>query len=156
MNTLRKTAVVLTLGFVASSVGLAASDAGIIAEATGGRFKAAKGKYFEKACNERLDYEAEVVDLNGDGQPEVFTSVQGTCMGGMAGVHMNLYIKGADGRWQPQFGFPGIYNVLKTKNKGFPDIEIGGPGFCFPVERWNGRQYALHRHEYEGKPCRRK
>ena len=63
MNTLRKTAVVLTLGFVASSVGLAASDAGIIAEATGGRFKAAKGKYFEKACNERLDYEAEVVDL---------------------------------------------------------------------------------------------
>ena len=145
MNTLRKTAVVLTLGFVASSVGLAASDATIIAEATGGRFKAAKGKYFEKACNERLDYEAEVVDLNGDGQPEVFTSVQGTCMGGMAGVHMNLYIRGADGRWQPQFGFPGIYNVLKTRNKGFPDIEIGGPGNCFPVWRWNGSAYAIYR-----------
>ena len=51
----------------------------VIAEATGGQFKATKGKYFDKDCNAALDYEAEVIDLNGDGQPEVFTSVQGTC-----------------------------------------------------------------------------
>lgn len=123
----------------------AAADAKVIAEATGGQFKATKGKYFEKTCNESLDYEAEVVDLNGDGQPEVFTSVQGTCMGGMAGVHMNLFIKGSNGRWKPQFGFPGMYTVLKTKNRGYPDIEIGGPGNCFPVWRWNGLQYTPHK-----------
>ena len=117
----------------------------VITEATGGQFKATKGKYFDKDCNESLDYEAEVIDLNGDGQPEVFTSVQSTCLGGMAGVHMNLYIKNKNGQWKPQFGFPGIYTVLKTKSKGYPDIEVGGPGNCFPVWRWNGQEYAIHK-----------
>ena len=123
----------------------AAADAKIIAEATGGQLKSTKGKIFSKDCNQSLDYEAEVVDLNGDGRPEVFTSVHGVCLGGATGVSMELYIKGSDGRWKPQFGFPGIYTVLKTKNKGYPDIEIGGPGNCFPVWRWNGKEYYLHK-----------
>ena len=58
---------------------------------------------------------------------------------------MNLYIKNTHGQWKPQFGFPGIYTVLTTKNKGYPDIEIGGPGTCFPVWSWNGREYAIHK-----------
>lgn len=61
----------------------------------------------------------------------------------MAGVHMKLYIRNAAGQWKPQFGFPGIYKVLKTRNKGWPDIEIGGPGACAPVWRWNGQAYAI-------------
>ena len=65
----------------------------VVTEATSGQFKATKGKYFDKECNASLDYTTEVVDLNADGQPEVFTSVQGTCLGGMAGVFMNLYMK---------------------------------------------------------------
>jgi hypothetical protein len=61
-------------------------------------------------------------------------------------VGSNLsYIKNTHGQWKPQFGFPGIYTVLKTKSKGYPDIEIGGPGTCFPVWRWNGRAYAIHK-----------
>lgn len=24
----------------------------------------------------------------------------------------------------------------------------------FPLLRWNGKEYILHRHQYEGKPCR--
>ncbi|WP_232834463.1 hypothetical protein [Rhodoferax ferrireducens] len=122
-----------------------AANAKVVAEATGGKLKATHGQYFDLACNATLDFDAEVVDLNGDGRPEVFTSVHGSCLGGMAGVHMNLYIKGRNGRWTPQFGFPGVYSVLKTKNRGYPDIEIGGPGNCFPVWRWNGRQYALYK-----------
>ena len=122
-----------------------AADAKVITDATGGNYRATKGKYFDKDCNEWLEYEAEVVDLNGDGQPEVFISVQGSCLGGLAGFYMELYIKDNKGRWKQQFGFPGIYNVFKTKNRGYPDIEIGGPGFCFPVWRWNGRQYAIHK-----------
>ncbi|WP_287129551.1 hypothetical protein [Candidatus Cyanaurora vandensis] len=116
----------------------------IIAEATSGQFKATAGKYFDKGCNEALDYTTEVIDLNGD-EPGVFTSVAGTCLGGMAGVQVNLYIKNKNGQWQPQFGFPGTYTVLKTKSKAYPDIEIGGPGFCFPVWHWNGQQYAIHK-----------
>lgn len=117
----------------------------IVSEATGGKFSATEGSYFEEDCGESLNYSAEIVDLNGDGQPEVFSSIDGTCMGGVAGTYMDLYIKNKSGQWKAQFGFPGIPEVLKTKNKGYPDIEIGGPGFCFPVWRWNGQQYSIHK-----------
>ncbi|MGT2431747.1 hypothetical protein ACU4HD_29400 [Cupriavidus basilensis] len=76
------------------------ADARIVVEATNGQLKALKGKVFDKACNESVDYDATVIDLNGDGQPEVFTNLYGTCVGGMAGVFMQLYIKDANGQWE--------------------------------------------------------
>ncbi|MGE8368218.1 hypothetical protein ACU4GI_24895 [Cupriavidus basilensis] len=121
------------------------ADARIVVEATNGQLKALKGKVFDKACNESVDYDATVIDLNGDGQPEVFTNLYGTCVGGMAGVFMQLYIKDANGQWKPQFGFPGQPEALKSKNLGFPDIAVGGPGTCFPVWRWNGKEYAPYK-----------
>jgi hypothetical protein len=121
------------------------NDAQVIAEATAGQMKAAKGSYFDKGCNEKLQYAAEVVDLNGDGQPEVFTRVYGICLGGAAGVSVNLYVKDRNGRWKAQFGFPGDYMIQHTRSMGYPDIEIGGPGSCSPLWRWNGRQYRIFR-----------
>jgi hypothetical protein len=51
---------------------------------------------------------------------------------------------------------PGIPEFLKTKGvDGWPDVLVGGPGFCFPAERWNGKEYKLHRWEYDGKVCKR-
>ena len=44
--------------------------------------------------------------------------------------------------------------------EGYPDIEVGGPGTCFPVERWNGKSYRLVGARYDddgkgkGKPCK--
>jgi len=35
-----------------------------------------------------------------------------------------------------------------------PDMSVGGPGFCFPVLRWNGKAYVQNRYQYEGKACR--
>ncbi len=121
-----------------------AADAKIITEATKGALKSTKGKYFDKSFNASVDYEAQVIDLNGDGQPEVFTKHHGAMFGG-AGVSVDLLIKGKNGKWASQFGFPGDYNILKTKNKGYPDIEIQGPGSCFPIWRWNGSVYDLHK-----------
>lgn len=117
----------------------------IVSEATNGVLKAQKGKYYEPSCNEQADYDTQVIDLNQDGLAEVFTNVYGSCLGGGAGVQVNLYIKNKLGKWVPQFGFPGTYTILNTKNKGFPDIEIGGPGNCFPIWRWNGSEYYLHK-----------
>ncbi len=128
---------------VAAQTGSAA-DAKVVAEATQGALKSTKGKYFDKSFNASVDYEAQVIDLNGDGQPEVFTKHHGAMFGG-AGVSMDLLIKGKNGKWASQFGFPGEYNILKTKNKGYPDIEIQGPGTCFPIWRWNGSVYDLHK-----------
>jgi hypothetical protein len=51
-------------------------------------------------------------------------------------------------------GSEGIANVLPTTGAdGWPDIEVAGQGFCFPVQRWNGSEYDLARFEYEGAAC---
>lgn len=119
-------------------------DDAVVSEATQGRLKSVKGEYLDPDFNASVDYDAALLDLNGDGQAEVFTRRYGG-MFGRAGMELNLYIKNKSGQWVAQFGFPGDYALLKTKNRGYPDIEIQGPGTCFPVWRWNGAAYALHK-----------
>lgn len=96
----------------------------------------------------------DVRDLNGDGRPEaLITEGSGYCYGN-TGVSYSLVSKQANGSWKLITHSTGIATFLSTKGVGgWPDIEIGGPGFCFPVERWNGHAYVLQRHQYEGKPC---
>lgn len=121
-----------------------AADAKIISQATAGKLKATAGRVFDESCGTEVDYQAEVIDLNGDGKPEVFTRLLGGCFG-MAGVQMDLLVQDKDGQWKSQFGFPGDYTVLETKHLGYPDIEIGGPGACFPIWRWSGTAYDIHK-----------
>ena len=98
---------------------------------------------------------AEVRDLNGDGRLEAVVVGYGMFCYGHAETGYTLLSKQADGSWKMMDSNNGIAEFLKTKGKdGWPDISVGGPGFCFPVLRWNGREYAVHRHEYEGKACR--
>lgn len=97
-----------------------------------------------------------VRDLNGDGRPEAIISEGGSFCYGHTGVGYSLVSQQADGRWKLLSRGSGIVTVLDTRGAGgWPDLEIGGPGFCFPVHRWDGRKYVLHRHQYEGKPCRK-
>ena len=49
----------------------------------------------------------------------------------------------------------GVLTFLDASGTGgWPDISVGGPGFCFPVERWDGKEYNLRGFEYDGKACR--
>ena len=87
-------------------------------------------------------------DLNGDGTLEVFLLGGNSCLSGSAGATVSLFIKDASGKYQPHLGFPaGSYEVLETSNQGFPDLMFGGPGFCFPVWRWNGTTYDFFRNQ---------
>ena len=96
----------------------------------------------------------EVRDLNGDSQPEAIISEGSISCYGSTEVGYALVSKQLDGSWKLVTGGPGIPTVLTTRGVGgWPDLEIGGPGFCFPVERWNGSEYLPTRHQYEGKPC---
>ncbi len=98
----------------------------------------------------------EVRDVNGDGRPEAVLTEGGTYCFGHTGAGYSLVSKQANGGWKLITNGTGILHFMSTKGiDGWPDIEIGGPGFCFPVERWNGREYELHRNEYQGKTCRR-
>lgn len=79
----------------------------------------------------------------------------GTYCYGFTGIAFQLLSKQANGSWRVMSSNNGIPEFLKTKGKdGWPDISVGGPGFCFPVQRWNGKAYTLNRHEYEGKRCK--
>lgn len=142
----------------AAPVKLSAADEAAVFKAAGFKLK---GKHWRSCVddpspNTRGEIE-EVRDLNGDGRPEAVVTEGGSfCYGNQVGGYW-LVSKQADGRWVLITSGTGIPGFLDTKGAGgWPDIEIGGPGFCFPVERWNGKKYVLQRHQYEGKPCRRK
>lgn len=94
-------------------------------------------------------------DLNGDGRPEAVVTEGGAICYGMTGTHFWLLSKQANGSWKPMHDETAMPDFLKTKGVGgWPDIQLGGPGFCFPVWRWNGKAYLLNRFEYEGKRCK--
>jgi hypothetical protein len=96
-----------------------------------------------------------VRDMNGDGRPEAVVSEDGTFCHGHSGTGYTLLSKQADGKWRVMSSNNGMPEFLKTHGVGgWPDISVGGPGFCFPVERWNGKSYELNRFEYEGKRCK--
>ncbi len=96
-----------------------------------------------------------VRDLNGDGRPEAIVTEGGTYCYGNTGTAFQLLSKQANGSWHLMTSDTGMPEFLKTRGAGgWPDISVGGPGFCFPVQRWNGKEYKPNRFEYEGKRCK--
>jgi len=97
---------------------------------------------------------SEVRDINGDGLPEVLISERDVGCFGNAGQGYSLVSQQANGDWHLLAQGTGMPGFLPGPGVGgWPDMLVGGPGFCFPVYRWNGRKYELNRREYEGKPC---
>ena len=85
-------------------------------------------------------------DVNQDGIEELFVVYGNDFTSGRTGSSVVLFIKPSGGRYQKNLDFPGAPpDVLTTANLGYPDLLIGGPGFEFPVWRWNGKAYDHHR-----------
>lgn len=93
-------------------------------------------------------------DFNGDGRPDAVIVEGSTFCHGQEGSGFSVVSKQADGEWKLLTESSGMATFLQTKGAaGWPDLEIGGPGFCFPVARWDGKEYKFNRWEYEGKRC---
>ncbi|MBX3024595.1 hypothetical protein KF840_06770 [bacterium] len=103
----------------------------------------------DDACGQEVSSEVEVKDLDGDGVDEVLITYGNTCLSGMAGTSVIMFIKDKSGRYQSQLGFPGVIAEVRPAKggKGYPDLLIGGPGFCFPLWHWNGKAYVHLRDE---------
>ena len=131
----------------APTSGLALSEAGKAAVLRAAGFKSS-GRVWRR-CEEETptaSYQPgaveEVLDLNGDGRPEVVVTESSLFCYGNTAESFVLLTKGAGG-WRVLLDEVGIPNVLKTKRGGWPDIEVGGPGFGkFPVYRWDGKSYV--------------
>ena len=94
-------------------------------------------------------------DGNRDGFPDAVISESSAICYGMAGSRFWLLAKDAAGQWRVLASEIGMPDFLSSNGvDGWPDVQVGGPGFCFPVLRWDGRAYRLNRHEYEGKACK--
>lgn len=98
---------------------------------------------------ESLDYAftagAFVTDMNLDGKEEIFVLYGNSYTSGMTGMSAVLFIKDGMGNYNANLGFQAMVSILPTTNLGYPDLLIGGPGFEFPVWRWNGKQYDLYK-----------
>lgn len=98
--------------------------------------------YTDQACGQPADASVEFRDMNSDGRQEVLVIHGNSCTSGMAGSSALLLIRDAGGTLQPNLGFPAASaDPLPEMSQGYPDLLIGGPGFCFPVWRWNGKEY---------------
>ena len=148
--------VLFCVPMLASSTTLSPADEAAAFKAAGFTLK---GKQW-RACDDRsASYTPgaveEVRDLNGDGRLEALVTEGSTDCYGNTGVAYSLVSQQTNGTWKLMTKGVGMVTFLTTKGVGgWPDIEVGGPGFCFPVLRWNGSEYVLHGHQYEGKPCR--
>lgn len=85
-------------------------------------------------------------DMNKDGKDEIFVSFGNTYTSGNTGSSIVVFIKDAKGVYMNHLGFPGMVpDALATASLGYPDLLIGGPGFEYPVWRWNGKEYVFNR-----------
>lgn len=86
-------------------------------------------------------------DLNKDGMEELFIVMSSTALYGMTGTGFEWYAQNKSGVFtrRSDVSGQGIPTFFATANLGYPDLMIGGPGFEFPVYRWNGKSYAYSR-----------
>jgi hypothetical protein len=158
---------VASMLMVAFSASLPGATAELSSADKAAAFKSAgfklKGKQWQNCQGEEPPTEAaydpgaiqEVRDLNGDGRPEAVITEGGDYCFGRSGSGYSIVSKQVDRSWKLITNGTGIPAFLGAKGVGgWPDIEIGGPGLCFPVMRWNGKEYKLHRHQYDGKRCK--
>lgn len=98
----------------------------------------------QKTDDEPFGATVYILDLNKDGIEEVMIDYGNTSVSGMAGGSVALFVKHA-GAYKMNLNEDGSLEALTTVNKGYPDLLLGGPGFEFPVYRWNGATYAYYK-----------
>ena len=140
----------LLLGLAAAPAPTSAERAAIFRAAG---FMPTAGKYL--MCDGRTPLGLETRDINGDGRLDALVLDSGLECYGSTESGFALLTRSAAGKWTKLHNSPGIPHFLTTRANGWPDLEVGGPGFCFPVLRWTGKEFANHRLQYQGKPCRR-
>lgn len=85
-------------------------------------------------------------DLNKDGKEEIFILFGNTYTSGSTGSSIVAFIKNPSNQYSMQLGFPGtLPDAIISPTNAYPDLIIGGPGFEFPVWKWETGQYVFRK-----------
>jgi hypothetical protein len=129
---------------VAQAIEISAADRAAAFKAAG--FQPHGDQYIrcEDTAASAMPGSIEVADLNGDGLPEAWVKESSTfCYGNTAEAFV-LVTKDAKGAWAVLLDQVGVPVEYEDRHLGWPDIEVGGPGFDkFPVYRFDGKTYVL-------------
>jgi len=126
---------------------LSAEDRAAVYRAAGLRADGAAWR--REGCATPLKPDTELLDLDGDGQPEVLLYLgPSACFPEGRAGNVALFMKapGDPGAtWTERLGFvPGVEVVRQeTVHAGLPDLGVANPGGCMPIYRWDGRRYAV-------------
>ena len=152
----------MLVSLIALALAAAPTDAERVAIFEAAGFSQRSGEWKSGNCDgfESNAYEPGTIesyrDLDGDGRPEALIIEGGAVCYGNTGVTFWLLSKQAIGSWKVLHSGLGHPEFLDNNGAGgWPDIRVGLPGLCYPILRFNGSTYAIHRREYEGKPCKR-
>jgi len=128
--------------FAAGQGDLSAAERGQVFGAIGLAVAPDGKSFLDGSCGQPADASVEFRDMNADGKQEALVIFGNSCTSGHAGSSAVLFIRDPAGNLQANLGFPAASaDPLPEKNQGYPDLLIGGPGFCFGVWRWNGATY---------------
>lgn len=146
-GTLAPAAFALAASAAAAAPALSAEDRAAVYQAAGLRADGAAWR--REGCATPLRPDTELIDLDGDGQPEVLLYLgPSACFPGGRAGNVALFMKerGEPGAaWTERLGFvPGVEVVRQeTAHAGLPDLGVANPGGCMPVYRWDGRRYGV-------------
>jgi hypothetical protein len=126
---------------------LSAADRDAVFKAAG--FKAKGNDYIRCEDDVTASYMAgrlELVDLNGDGQPEAWVREGSVYCYGNSAEYFVLLTQNPGGSWVELLGEVGVPLELESRHNGWPDLSVGGPGAGpFPIYFFDGSGYVRSR-----------
>lgn len=98
-------------------------------------------KLIDTTCENEVDFDIQVKDLNNDKIPEVVVIGGNTCSSGATGSSIWLFVRNKS-VYQSNLGFPAAgYELMKQSSRGYPNLLISGSGFCSAIWQWDGAKY---------------
>lgn len=120
---------------------LSSAEKNKIAELTGLNFNPDTKKFDSEG--EEVEVQIVPVDINHDQNEDIFVITYSSFLYGNTGQGFSLFMKDESGQYSNVLSLPGIPQIIDDKVSSMPPIQIGGPGFNFPIYTWKNHSYQL-------------
>jgi len=111
---------------------------------------AANGTQFYHSANPEeantpFDVIVHPIDINNDGIEEIGIIYGQLNTKKVMDRSTLLFVRDRSGQFTANLGLPGALIFININDRVFSDVIISGPGYEFPVYRWNGYAYLKHK-----------